>query len=158
MLAILTLAGCANSSDPSSDNTHPYDTLYADVSGAYTLAFNTTAVNINDYPADSATGYLISGTLPKGPLELYTIYIYFEDSGDGRTEYDLAGTEGMTRFVFNAGLTGAETLGSNIAGHLTLTKNTDKEMSGTFSYSAATPDSSKSITISNGFFSFTIEN
>jgi hypothetical protein len=159
VMAVAMLWACSdNGSDPQ-DTTAAYDTLYADVSGQYDLEFATTAVNVNIYPyGDTLSGYLISGTLPKGPLEIYSLYFYIEDDGSGQTQFDLAGSGGMTRFVFNAGLTGETDYEFVVEGQVSLTKNTDTELEGNFSYTVTNADSSKFVTIKNGYFSYTTEN
>jgi hypothetical protein len=160
IFAVLICSACSdNGSNPDGNTTASYDTLYATVSGEYHLDFATPAVNVNIYPQDdSSKGYLVSGTMPKGPLELYSLYFFIEDDGSGQTQFDLEGTGGMTRFVFNAGLAGETEYEFVVSGSVSLTKNTDKELEGNFSYEVANADSSKFVTIENGFFSFTREN
>lgn len=156
---LFLLSACDEKQLPNNNTTAAFDSLYTDISGEYNLALATTAVNVNLYPDNyGKTGYLISGTLPKGPFELYTVYIYFEDDSTGNRTFDLAGTEGMTRFSFNLGLAGEETLGSNISGEINITKLTNDELAGNFSYNATNPDSTKFITINNGYFTYTINN
>lgn len=153
------MIACEDGNKPNSNTTAAYDSLYAEISGEYELQMITSAVNVNLYPHGAmGTGNLISGTLPKGPLELYTVYVYFVDDGTGKTEYDLAGTEGFTRLVFNKGLISETTYGMNITGSLTILKNNATELEGRFEYSATNPDSTKFIHVKNGYFYYTTEN
>jgi hypothetical protein len=156
---IVFFAAIACSDDTSNtptNNQDPIDTLTATITGELSLDFKSNAVNKNDYPNDTSTGMLFSGTMLVSPLELYNIYFFIRQVDDVQRTFEFDDFGDFTRFEKVLGATTLKTqYNRNISGSVTFTVMEEKLYKGSFSFSAETDGGGK-IEVNNGYIEYQI--
>ena len=156
LFLLIALACSDDTSNTPTNNQLPIDTMTATVTGDVDLAFTTNAVNKNDYPDDTSTGMLFSGTMIVGPFEIYNIYFFIRKVNDSQRTFEFDEFGKFTRFESVLGATTLKTqYNSSISGSVTFTEMEDKLYRGTFSFSAETTDGKK-VEIKDGYIEYQI--
>ncbi len=151
IIVLLAITVLACDDDSTSAKPTGQDTLIATISGSKVLEFSAQGVNVNIYPQDGFDLALYSGTMIENTSHIYSVYFALIDSSDTYT-FDLAGSEGFTRFEYDIGMAGAIVYGDSISGKVVVSEVTKDYIKGSFDFEAVNNNGSGKVSITNGYF------